>query len=96
MYSFICLEHCKSLNGDNPDELALLIADDVTFLQWQSSQALVSRCVMIVRGQCQSMLLRMTELPVAGHRYKQAINTRHVVEHNVMYIMDNKLLLCGH
>jgi hypothetical protein len=84
------------LNGDNLDEFALLIVDDVTFLQWQSSQALVSMGHDSPRGQWQPMLMRMTALPVAGHRYKQGINMRHVVEHNVMYIMDNKLLLRGH
>ena len=32
---------------------------------------------------------KVTELPVAGHRYKQGINTEHVIEHIIMYIMTN-------
>ena len=32
---------------------------------------------------------KVTELPVAGHRYKQGINTEHVIEHIIVYIMTN-------
>ena len=32
---------------------------------------------------------KVTELPVAGRHYKQGINTEHVIEHIIVYIMTN-------